>query len=39
VRFYTYYGNALGAPTALGEAGVGRLRLVGTWETNTCRRA
>ncbi len=34
VRFYTYYGNALGAPTAVGEAGVERLRLVGTWETN-----
>jgi branched-chain amino acid transport system substrate-binding protein len=34
VRFYTYYGNALGAPTALGEAGVGRTRLVGTWQTN-----
>jgi branched-chain amino acid transport system substrate-binding protein len=35
VRFYTYYGNALGAPTALGDSGVGRLRLVTTWETNT----
>lgn len=34
VRFYTYYGNALGAPTAVGEAGVGRMRLVSTWETN-----
>lgn len=34
VRFYTYYGNALGAPTAVGEAGVDRLRLVATWETN-----
>ena len=34
VRFYTYYGNALGAPTAVGDAGVGRLRLVTTWETN-----
>lgn len=35
VKFYTYYGNALGAPTAVGEAGVNRLRLVGTWETNS----
>ncbi|MBZ4209617.1 MAG: branched-chain amino acid ABC transporter substrate-binding protein [Rhodoferax sp.] len=35
VKFYTYYGNALGAPTAIGEAGVGHLRLVGTWETNS----
>lgn len=34
VKFYTYYGNALGAPTAVGEAGVDRLRLVTTWETN-----
>lgn len=34
VRFYTYYGNALGAPTAVGAAGIERLRLVGTWETN-----
>jgi branched-chain amino acid transport system substrate-binding protein len=34
VRFYTYYGNALGAPTAVGDAGIGRLRLVTTWETN-----
>lgn len=34
-KFYTYYGNALGAPTAIGEAGVGRMRLVGTWQTNT----
>lgn len=34
VRFYTYYGNALGAPTAVGDAGVDRLRLVSTWETN-----
>jgi branched-chain amino acid transport system substrate-binding protein len=35
VKFYTYYGNALGAPTAIGEAGIGRLRLVSTWETNS----
>ena len=34
VKFYTYYGNALGAPTAVGEAGVDSLRLVATWETN-----
>lgn len=34
VKFYTYYGNALGAPAAIGEAGIERLRLVGTWETN-----
>lgn len=34
-KFYTYYGNALGAPTAVGEAGAGRMRLVGTWQSNT----
>ena len=34
VKFYTYYGNALGAPTAVGTAGVDSLRLVTTWETN-----
>lgn len=28
VKFYTYYANALGAPTALGESGVGRTLLV-----------
>ncbi len=34
VKFYTYYGNALGAPTALGEAGVGRMRLVTGMDLN-----
>jgi branched-chain amino acid transport system substrate-binding protein len=34
VKFYTFYGNALGAPTTVGAAGVGSLRLVTTWETN-----
>jgi len=33
-RFYTFYGNALGAPTALGEAGVGRVRAVAEWHPN-----
>ena len=35
-RFYTFYGNALGAPAALGEAGVGRCW---PWPTGcpTCR--
>jgi branched-chain amino acid transport system substrate-binding protein len=32
--FYTFYGNGLGAPTAIGEAGVGRVRAVAEWHTN-----
>ncbi len=34
VRFYTFYGNGLGAPAALGEAGVGRVRAVAEWHPN-----
>ena len=30
-KFYTFYGNALGAPAALGEAGVGRVIAVADW--------
>ena len=33
-RFYTFYGNGLGAPAALGEAGVGRVRAVAEWHPN-----
>lgn len=33
-NFYTFYGNSLGAPTALGEAGVGRVRAVAEWHPN-----
>jgi branched-chain amino acid transport system substrate-binding protein len=29
-RFYTFYGNALGAPAAIGDAGAGRVHAVGT---------
>ena len=29
--FYTFYGNALGAPAALGEAGVGKVVAVADW--------
>lgn len=32
--FYTFYGNALGAPAALGEAGVGRVLAVADWLPN-----
>ncbi|MFL6663242.1 MAG: branched-chain amino acid ABC transporter substrate-binding protein, partial [Rhizobacter sp.] len=33
-RFYTFYGNALGAPAAIGEAGVGRVIAVAEWHPN-----
>ena len=33
-RFYTFYGNALGAPAALGEAGVGKVVAVADWLPN-----
>lgn len=33
-RFYTFYGNALGAPAALGEAGVGKVLAVADWLPN-----
>jgi branched-chain amino acid transport system substrate-binding protein len=33
-KFYTFYGNALGAPAALGEAGVGRVVAVADWLPN-----
>jgi len=33
-RFYTFYGNSLGAPAALGEAGVGRVIAVADWHPN-----
>ncbi len=32
--FYTFYGNALGAPAALGEAGIGRVIAVADWLPN-----
>jgi branched-chain amino acid transport system substrate-binding protein len=33
-NFYTFYGNGLGAPAAIGEAGVGRVRAVAEWHPN-----
>ncbi len=33
-KFYTFYGNALGAPAAIGEAGVGRVIAVAEWMPN-----
>ncbi|MBU1359919.1 MAG: branched-chain amino acid ABC transporter substrate-binding protein [Gammaproteobacteria bacterium] len=32
--FYTFYGNALGAPAAIGDAGVGRVLAVAEWLPN-----
>lgn len=34
-KFYTFYGNALGAPAAIGEAGVGKVVAVAEWFPNT----
>lgn len=34
-RFYTFYGNALGVPAALGDAGVGKVIAVADWFANT----
>jgi len=32
--FYTFYGNALGAPAAMGEAGIGKVFAVADWLPN-----
>jgi branched-chain amino acid transport system substrate-binding protein len=34
VTFYTYYAGAIGAITALGEAGVGRVKQITEWHAN-----
>ncbi len=34
VNFYTFYGNSLGAPSAIGDAGVDRVRAVAEWHPN-----
>lgn len=34
IGFTTFYGNGLGAPAAIGEAGVGRVRAVAEWHPN-----
>ncbi|HUR90878.1 MAG TPA: branched-chain amino acid ABC transporter substrate-binding protein [Ramlibacter sp.] len=33
-RFYTFYGNALGAPAAMGDAGIGKVVAVADWLPN-----
>lgn len=34
LKYYTFYGNALGAPAALGDAGVGAVLAVAEWQPN-----
>lgn len=34
VGFYTFYGNGLGAPATIGDAGVGRVHAVAEWHPN-----
>jgi branched-chain amino acid transport system substrate-binding protein len=34
VKFYTFYGNALGVPAALGDAGIGSVLAVAEWQPN-----
>ncbi len=33
-KFYTFYGNALGAPAAIGDAGIGKVLAVAEWMPN-----
>jgi len=39
VKFYTFYGNALGVPGVLGEAGVGSVLAVAEWHPNVGDKA
>ncbi|MFZ6656362.1 branched-chain amino acid ABC transporter substrate-binding protein [Undibacterium sp. TJN19] len=34
VKFYTFYGNGLGAPAAIADAGLGKVRAVAEWHPN-----
>lgn len=34
-KFYTFYGNAMGAPAAIGEAGIGKVLAVAEWLPNS----
>jgi len=38
-KFYTFYGNALGVPAALGDAGVGKVIAVADWFPNAQGKA
>jgi branched-chain amino acid transport system substrate-binding protein len=37
-KFYTFYGNALGAPAAIGDAGIGKVIAVADWLPNVPTR-
>ena len=37
-KFYTFYGNALGAPAAIGDAGVGKVVAVADWLPNVATK-
>jgi branched-chain amino acid transport system substrate-binding protein len=37
--FYTFYGNALGAPAAMGDAGIGKVVAVADWFPNVSGKA
>ncbi|MES2939081.1 MAG: branched-chain amino acid ABC transporter substrate-binding protein [Pseudomonadota bacterium] len=37
-KFYTFYGNALGAPAAIGDGGIGRVLAVADWLPNVPTR-
>jgi branched-chain amino acid transport system substrate-binding protein len=34
LKFYTFYGNVLGVPAVIGDAGIGRVRAVAEWHLN-----
>jgi len=38
-RLYTFYGNALGVPAAIGEAGIGAVLAVSEWQPNVGGKA
>ncbi len=38
-KLYTFYGNALGAPAAIGEAGIGSVLAVAEWQPNVAGAA
>jgi branched-chain amino acid transport system substrate-binding protein len=39
LKFYTFYGNALGAPAAIGDAGIGSVLAVAEWHPNAGGKA
>ena len=39
LKFYTFYGNALGVPATVGDAGIGSVLAVAEWHTNVGDKA